>query len=362
MNRRLVALQFASGLVLLGGATRAPALTPAEVYAAVSPSVWRVVTYDVDGLPLAQGSAVVVGADTLVTNCHVLARSKRVAVRREKVSVDARLEKWDTQRDLCELRAIGLAAPAVRLAPTAGVIVGANVYAIGSPRGLELTMSAGLVSSLRKNASGQVILVQTSASISGGSSGGGLFDDSGALVGLTTIGSVAADTQNLNFAIPADWINDLPERHARLSRKPATALAAASAPSTFAPAPTEDRLAASPTAAPRTVAEVSAPDPETARSRRPDAAGTGAFARIDEVDKLPYASDAMRARYRLFLSQPLPRAFVISDGGASRQASAAGALEPAERALRDCRQAMTGRCFVYAVDDRVVYQPDAKTK
>ena len=65
----------------------------------------------------------------------------------------------------------------MRIAPTASVIVGATVYAIGTPRGLELTMSAGLVSSLRKNAAGQVILVQTSASISGGSSGGGLFDD-----------------------------------------------------------------------------------------------------------------------------------------------------------------------------------------
>ena len=60
--------------------------------------------------------------------------------------------------------------------------------------------------------------MQTSASISGGSSGGGLFDDSGALVGLTTL-KVAGDAQNLNFAIPADWIIDLPDRHARLSKK-----------------------------------------------------------------------------------------------------------------------------------------------
>lgn len=148
-----------AGALLLAAAGNAAALTPAEVYALVSPSVWRVVTYDADGLPLGQGSAVVVGADTLVTNCHVLSRSKRVAVRREKVSVDARLELWDAQRDLCQLHAVGLLAPAVRIAPTASVIVGENVYAIGNPRGLELTMSAGLVSSLRKNASGQVVLV-----------------------------------------------------------------------------------------------------------------------------------------------------------------------------------------------------------
>lgn len=216
--------RLACALSLAGSAVAAAALSPAEVYALVAPSVWRVVTYDVDGLPLSQGSAVVVGPEALATNCHVLAKAKRVVVRHEKTTFDARLDLWDTARDLCQLRAPGLPAAPVRIAPTATVVVGENVYAIGTPRGLELTMSAGLVSSLRKNGNGQVVLVQTSASISGGSSGGGLFDDSGALVGLTTIGSVTGDAQNLNFAIPADWIVDLPDRHARLSKKsPASA-------------------------------------------------------------------------------------------------------------------------------------------
>ena len=235
MRRRRRWRRTACAICLAGSATGAAALTPAEVYALVSPSVWRVVTYDVDGLQLAQGSAVVVGAEALATNCHVLARAKRVVVRHEKTSFDARLELWDTPRDVCQLRAAGLAAPAVRIAPTASVVVGANVYAIGTPRGLELTMSAGLVSSLRKNASGQVVLVQTSASISGGSSGGGLFDDSGALVGLTTIGSVTGDAQNLNFAIPADWIVDLPERHARQRKQAAAAKPGEDAASAAAP-------------------------------------------------------------------------------------------------------------------------------
>ena len=356
MKRSALALpRWAICLLGLACAGHAIALTPAEVYARVSPSVWRVATYDVDGLPLAQGSAVVIGVDALVTNCHVLSRSKRVAVRREKVSLDARLEMWDAQRDLCQLRATGLAAPAVRIAPTASLVVGQNVYAIGTPRGLELTMSAGLVSSLRKNASGQVILVQTSASISGGSSGGGLFDDSGALVGLTTLGSVGADTQNLNFAIPADWINDLPERHARLSRKPSTSSSGAAATTT------EDKVATAPSPS-GAATEVSMPGAEPAGSERSGPAAPARYARIDDLDKLPYASDALRARYRVFLGLPMPRAFVISDSGTSRQASAAGPIEPAERALRDCRQAMTGRCFVYAIDDRVVYRPEAKPR
>lgn len=221
--------RVAAALCLAAQACAAAALTPAEVYALVSPSVWRVVTYDGDGLPLSQGSAVVVGPEALATNCHVLAKARRVVVRHEQTTFDAKLELWDTPRDVCQLRAAGLPATPVRIAPTASVVVGENVFAIGTPRGLELTMSAGLVSSLRRNNAGQVVLVQTSAPTSGGSSGGGLFDDSGALVGLTTIGSVTGDAQNLNFAIPADWIVELADRHARLSKKPGNAASAATA-------------------------------------------------------------------------------------------------------------------------------------
>ena len=73
--------RVAAALCLAGSAGVAWAMTPAEVYALVSPSVWRVVTYDVDGLRLPQGSAVVIGAETLATNRHVLAKAKRVVVR-----------------------------------------------------------------------------------------------------------------------------------------------------------------------------------------------------------------------------------------------------------------------------------------
>ncbi|HTP71803.1 MAG TPA: S1C family serine protease [Burkholderiaceae bacterium] len=195
-------------------ATGAHALTAEQVYAKVSPSVWRVVTYDADNLPLGQGSGVVVGAEAVVTNCHVLAKAKRVAVKREQESLEARLALWDVKRDLCQLRVAGLKAPAVTVADASKVAVGQNVFAIGNPKGLELTMSAGLVSSLRRNSAGQLVLIQTSAAISGGSSGGGLFDAQGTLVGLTTLGSVGGDAQNLNFAIPADWVRELPSRHA----------------------------------------------------------------------------------------------------------------------------------------------------
>lgn len=211
---RFAAFTAATAFTALA-APPAAAMSPAEVFAQVAPSVWRVQTLDADGLLLGQGSAVVVAPGQLVTNCHVLARARKVQLRREgsAAAVPARLVLWDVQRDLCQLEAQGLPAPAVALAPKVGAAVGQPAYAIGHPKGLDLTMSAGLVSSFRRNEAGQLVLVQTSAAISGGSSGGGLFNEQGELLGLTTIASVSGDAQNLNFAIPADWIRDLPRRH-----------------------------------------------------------------------------------------------------------------------------------------------------
>jgi S1-C subfamily serine protease len=234
---RRPALPWLATTAALLASTGAWALTPAEVFAQVSGSVWRVQTYDAIGQTLSQGSAVVVGPELMVTNCHVLSKARRVQVRRDGQTslMPARLTMWDVQRDLCQLQVTGLGATAVTLAPTSGVAVGQPAYAIGHPRGLDLTMSAGLVSSFRRNAAGQLVLIQTSAAISGGSSGGGLFNEQGQLLGLTTIASITGDAQNLNFAIPADWITDLPRRHAAAVATAAASAASQPAASSSAP-------------------------------------------------------------------------------------------------------------------------------
>ena len=206
------------GLVLLGlFSGEVLALTPAEIFARVSPSVWQIRTYDKEGLPLAGGSAVVIGTETLVTNCHVLSKSSRFTVMRDNMSLGGVLEMWDTERDLCQIKVRNLNAPAVKLGSANSLAVGQSVYTLGNPKGLELTLSDGLVSSLRRNEQGQLVLIQTSAPLSMGSSGGGLFDDQGRLVGVTTLS--VKEGQNLNFAIPVDWIRDLPTRHRLAQQK-----------------------------------------------------------------------------------------------------------------------------------------------
>jgi hypothetical protein len=196
-------------LALLACAAPAAALTPAELFEQRSPSIFVVHAYDKQGKKIATGSGVVIGHEQVITNCHVLAKAADLAVSRGNVTYGASLEWPDPARDLCQLKVRELAAPAVPLGETATLKVGQRVFAIGAPQGLELTLSDGLVSSLREIDDGKPPLIQTTAPISPGSSGGALFDEQGRLVGITTFNFRG---QQLNFAVPADWVREVPAR------------------------------------------------------------------------------------------------------------------------------------------------------
>lgn len=304
-------------LALAAAVSQVQALTPAELFTKVSPSVWRVRTYDKEGLPLGLGSAVVVAPETLVTNCHVLRKAERFVLLHDSQSLPGTLELWDAARDLCQVKARGLNAPAVVLGETRGLLVGQNVYALGSPAGLELTLSAGLVSSLRRDDDQRLMMIQTSAPISPGSSGGGLFDDHARLIGLTTMTLASASAQNLNFALPVDWIRELPQRH-RAAREQAAGQveAAASAP----PAP-------------------------------------------PAASRVPFSSEKREAAFQRYLNDPPPKAFAIADkthfGWAvgKKPKDLALPADPQQRALRFCAKAAGKPCVIYAVDNDVVYRP-----
>lgn len=205
-----------------------PALTPEELYERIAPSVWLVETDHGNGQG-SIGSAVVIGPAELVTNCHILEKARAISVMHDRRRLPARLQHRDPVRDLCQLQVPGLSAPSVLVASASTLRPGTRVFAIGNPRGLELTISDGLVSGLRHDRSGNLQYVQISVPISPGSSGGGLFDVYGRLVGITTSG--LRESQNLNFALPADWISELPRR----AGDQALARVAPSAPESTAP-------------------------------------------------------------------------------------------------------------------------------
>ncbi len=179
----------------------------ADLFRLLSPSVFVVEALDEDGSVVAFGSGVVVASDEIETNTHVIDPGIAIRVRQGPKTWPAQIEHISLHSDLCLLRVDRLNVPFVTLRPSKTLLAGEQVYAIGAPEGLELTISSGLISGLRRFDGKQVI--QTSAPISHGSSGGGLFDIRGNLVGITT--SMLVTGQNLNFALPVDPILDEPD-------------------------------------------------------------------------------------------------------------------------------------------------------
>jgi hypothetical protein len=199
-----------AGVLLLAlvfcGVARAE--TPEQVFQRASPSVLVIHVSDISGQPVAMGSGIVSGPGAVITNCHVAQAGPQLKASHLGKSFAASLQYADTDRDLCQLSVPDLHAPSVSVADSKNLMVGQRVYAVGAPEGLELTLSEGLISAIRSV--GALRYIQTTASISHGSSGGGLFDAQGRLIGITTFYVSAG--QNLNFALPADWIKGLRER------------------------------------------------------------------------------------------------------------------------------------------------------
>lgn len=194
-NARLAVL-----LVLFAAASRAHALDADQVFDKVSSSV--VLVRAVRNNSQTIGSGVVVARERVVTTCHIASGRQELIVKWGEITLPATLEYSDAVRDLCLLLVPGLRAYAPSFATLQAARVGQRVYAIGNPEGLELTLSDGLVSALRTIRG--LPYIQTSAPLASGSSGGGLFDSEGKLIGITTSGG--KEGLGLNFAIPVEQV------------------------------------------------------------------------------------------------------------------------------------------------------------
>lgn len=181
-----------------------------ELFKLLSSSVFVIETLDAKGIAIALGSGVSTAKDGIVTNRHVVEGGKAWRVRQGNSTWSARIAFLDSEHDLCGLQVSGLTATPVGIRASSTLSVGETVYALGAPEGLELSLSGGLISGLRKFEG--VSLIQTTAPISHGSSGGGLFDEQGRLIGITTF--AVKDGQNLNFAIPTELVLGLKDHPA----------------------------------------------------------------------------------------------------------------------------------------------------
>ncbi len=150
----------------------------------------------------AMGSGFVVSSEgEILTNSHVISGSGTISIKfiaDNRVYSNVKVVKNNTIRDLALLKIndSGNFVPVV-LGDSDQVSVGERVVAIGNPKGLENTVSDGLVSALRDMSGTK--LIQISAPISSGSSGGALFNMNGEVIGITS--SSFDEGQNLNFAV-----------------------------------------------------------------------------------------------------------------------------------------------------------------
>ena len=182
----------------------AHALTPSQVFGQVKDSVVVIKTLNAKGEEKSQGSGVLLPSGKIATNCHVVKDGVRFEAGRGKSFVSATLYAGDEDKDLCLLQADKLSGTPAQIGKAATLKIGEAVYAVGAPQGLELSLSDGIVSQLRGS---PIPLIQTTAAISPGSSGGGLFDSEARLVGLTTL--YIDGGQSLNFAMPVEWLAEI---------------------------------------------------------------------------------------------------------------------------------------------------------
>jgi hypothetical protein len=186
-------------------------LSVEQVFDKVAPAVFVVQAGD------RMGSAVAVDEHELLTNCHVVKETPRVSLTHDKTKFYADVVSMNEKADRCVLRTTQKLDHWVSIRPFEDIKIGERALTVGTPQGLDLTVADGIVSSKRTHEERR--LVQTTAPISQGSSGGGLFDAQGHLLGITTF--MLLGGQNLNFAIAAeDYVKEPAKEPAKDPAKP----------------------------------------------------------------------------------------------------------------------------------------------
>jgi S1-C subfamily serine protease len=141
----------------------------------------------------------------VVTNAHVVKNGTRFSVLQKGESYVAVVEYADDDLDLAILRVDGIALAISTPDKGSQVAVGEKVFAIGSPLGLENSITDGIISGKREQ--NGVLLLQTTAPISKGSSGGGLFDSKARFIGVTTFKLTSGES--INFAVDAAYVSEV---------------------------------------------------------------------------------------------------------------------------------------------------------
>ena len=197
-------------VLLLIGANSANAQTAQAIAKKAFGSTVLLVMEDANGQPLSLGSGFFVGAGEIASNLHVVEGAVRgyakLVGQKTKHDLEG-ITAVDPRRDLVVLKIAVADPPVLPLGNSDAIQVGEPVYAVGNPQGLEGTFSQGVVSSIREVGTDK--LLQITAPISPGSSGGPVLNGKGEVIGVSV--ATFRGGQNLNFAIPSNYLKLLLE-------------------------------------------------------------------------------------------------------------------------------------------------------
>lgn len=188
-------------------------LTPQAIYEKLSPSIVGIrVSVDL-GYNL--GTGVIMSEDGyIITNAHVIAGGKSVDVLFPDDSRrGASLVGYDSEYDLAVLKVKATGLPVAEFGDSDALLVGDPAWAIGNPLGEELrgTMTDGIVSAINRDVgaeNGQMTLIQTTAALNSGNSGGALINTAGQVIGITNMKMMSDEEtiEGLGFAIPTQSV------------------------------------------------------------------------------------------------------------------------------------------------------------
>ena len=181
-------------------------LTAEQVYDLLNQSVVMIISTESNGNE-DQGSGVIIMEGGYIATCnHLIENSTAITVRHQNLEFkNADIITQDVQNDIAIIKISAENLIPVKVADSDILKPGQKVYTISSPVGYENTISEGIVSGLRKNKI-KTTLIQTTAPITEGSSGGALINTNGELIGLLSSGKHEG---SLYFSIPVNEIKSL---------------------------------------------------------------------------------------------------------------------------------------------------------
>ena len=208
-------------LVMLSSSTLAKELTAVEIGKRADEVTVLIGTGDAD-LSIGLGSGFFMTPHLIATNYHVIKGASVIAYKRvgqEKVHFIKSVRYIDPHNDLAVLEVSPSSFKLLCLGDSDLVKKGEAVYVSGNPHGFEGTLSDGILSAIRKDF--HIELLQITAPISPGSSGGPVLNGRGEVIGVATLSFKDDDTQLINFAIPSNSLRSLLKKHGvRLRTKP----------------------------------------------------------------------------------------------------------------------------------------------